>query len=129
MTETITPKHPCTRDEARDYFNSKGLRYSDITEDDIHLLVEILKHDLRVAMENGETSITGMYVSDNTNIHKREDGTIASCFLRISSYYFADREGISFHSDGFIGIAGWADRKNTKPILQAFIQWCDIMKN
>ncbi|MCB7160071.1 hypothetical protein LI071_05210 [Bacillus subtilis] len=45
----------------------------------------------------------------------------------INSHYFTQREAISFNPDGIIGFAGWADSDNTKPIIDAFIEWVDYL--
>ena len=36
-----------------------------------------------------------------------------------------NRECVSFNDDGFIGIAGWADDNNVKPIISALIEWAE----
>jgi len=41
-----------------------------------------------------------------------------SKFMTCETYLWYDREVISFNSDGFIGIAGWADEQNVIPILK-----------
>lgn len=40
---------------------------------------------------------------------------------------YSEREAISFNENGFIGIAGWADSENTRPIIRAFKYWCASM--
>lgn len=45
--------------------------------------------------------------------------------LRCVSYYFEDREAVTFNADGFVGFAGWADKTNLQPILRGFLQWVD----
>ena len=105
----------CTTQEARDYFSKCGLTYDDITEGDILVLVMLLNKELKKSNKNHETSTGEMRLS------KR-------CFIYMNSYYFTQRECISFYQDGFIGFAGWADTGNTNPILRAFLKWCDIMK-
>ncbi|WP_417261640.1 hypothetical protein [Celeribacter sp.] len=43
--------------------------------------------------------------------------------LRCVSYYFDDREAVTFNGDGFVGFAGWADETNVQPILRGFLKW------
>ena len=44
-------------------------------------------------------------------------------FMTCRSDYFDSREAVSFNSDGFIGLAGWASSKNIIPILEGFAEW------
>ena len=45
--------------------------------------------------------------------------------IELKSYYFTDRQGITFESDGFIAFAGWADDGNVQPILRACVKWVE----
>ncbi|UTS79619.1 hypothetical protein [Phaeobacter piscinae] len=45
--------------------------------------------------------------------------------LRCVSYYFDDREAVTFNADGFVGFAGWADDTNVQPVLRGFLQWVE----
>lgn len=117
----------CTTDEARDYFEQKGLSYNDVTEGDIWVLVMLLQKELKKSVKDCETSVSTMTLSKKINIKKRPNGSITSCFLFVNSHYFEQRECISFNSDGFIGFAGWADQGNVNPILRAFLKWCDYL--
>lgn len=51
--------------------------------------------------------------------------TTTAVFLRCCSYYFDDRQAVSFEDNGFIGFAGWADRYNVQPILRGFVLWAE----
>ena len=115
----------CTTKEARQYFRDKGLSYHDITEGDILSLLMLLNREIKKSNKAGETSVSTMYMSSKINMKKRTNGTIIKCFLYINSHYFTRREAISFNEDGFIGFAGWADQRNTNPLLRAFLRWCD----
>lgn len=115
----------CTNEEARQYFRDKGLSYHDITEGDILSLLMLLNREIKKSNKAGETSVSTMYMSSKINMKKRTNGTIIKCFLYINSHYFTRREAISFNEDGFIGFAGWADQRNTNPLLRAFLRWCD----
>ena len=115
----------CTNEEARQYFRDKGLSYHDITEGDILSLLMLLNREIKKSNKAGETSVSTMHMSSKINMKKRTNGTIIKCFLYVNSHYFTRREAISFNEDGFIGFAGWADQRNTNPLLRAFLRWCD----
>lgn len=115
----------CTTGEARQYFLDKGLSYHDITEGDILSLLMLLNREIKKSNKAGETSVSTMHMSSKINMKKRTNGTIIKCFLYVNSHYFTRREAISFNEDGFIGFAGWADQRNTNPLLRAFLRWCD----
>ena len=117
----------CTNDEARAYFEGKGLTYRDIQESDIAVLMIFLKQELKKSNKSGETSVNTMHLSSKVDMKKRPDGSIKSCFLYQNSHYFTRRECISFNEDGFIGFAGWADPQNLNPIKRAFLRWCDML--
>lgn len=120
-------KAVCSNDEARQYFKDKGLTYSDITEGDILALVMLLNKYIKTAVKDKETSVDWMSLSKKVDIKMRTNGTMLACFIYVNSNYFTRRECISFNYDGFIGFAGWADQKNTNPILRAFLKWCDYL--
>lgn len=63
------------------------------------------------------------------DLKKKHNGKLRECYLYMNSHYFTRRECISFNRDGFIGFAGWADSKNTAPIVRAFAEWVDYMKD
>ena len=115
----------CTTGEARHYFLDKGLSYHDITEVDILSLLMLLNREIKKSNKAGETSVSTMHMSSKISMKKRTNGTIIKCFLYVNSHYFTRREAISFNEDGFIGFAGWADQRNTNPLLRAFLRWCD----
>ena len=119
----------CTNDEARDYFFKKcGFTYDDITEEDISILVLMLKEELKISNKKGET-VVNMKLSEKIQMKTKENGAIKYCFLYLNSNYFTRREAISFNEDGFIGFAGWADDSNLNPIKRAFCRWCDYLKD
>ena len=117
----------CTTQEARDYFEKKGLTYNDITEGEILDLVLLLNREIKKAIKNDEMSTHSMHLSKKMDIKKRSNGTITECYLYINSHYFTQRECISFNKNGFIGFCGWADQGNANPILRAFLAWCDCL--
>lgn len=116
----------CTNNDAREYFQKKGLTYDDITEGDILVLVMLLQKELKKSNKAGETS-ADMTLSSKISMKMKSNGSIICCYLYMNSHYFTRREAISFNKDGFIGFAGWADQGNTNPLLRAFLKWCDYL--
>lgn len=117
----------CTTNEAREYFKNKGLTYDSISEGDILILSMMLEKELKKSNKCGETSTSTMTLSKKIDMKKKTNGHIICCFLYMNSYYFTQREAISFNRDGFIGFAGWADIGNTNPLLRGFLKWCDYL--
>ena len=117
----------CTNDEARAYFNKKGLSYSNIRRADIYILMSMLSKEIDKSNKNDETSVNTIRLSDKVIIDDNTDGSIKSAFLFLDSHYFKKRECISFEEGGFIGFAGWADIGNLNPIKRAFLRWCDTI--
>ena len=118
----------CTNDRAREYFAASGLTYNDVTEGDILVLVMLLNKHIKKAVKDHETSVESICLSKKIDMKKRSDGSIICCYLYVTSHYFTKRECISFNRGGFIGFAGWADQGNTNPMLRAFLEWCDYLK-
>lgn len=117
------------REDAREYFKSEGLKYSDITHKDFLFLQYALADELeKYSKEVNDPEIHGIatmrisyekrlyFPKFNTNSKKE----MTSAFIRVDSHYFEGREAISFNRDGFIGFAGWADDTNVKPFVRAF---------
>lgn len=115
-----------TNNEAREYFAKTVGSYHNITEGDIDTLIKMLRKE--IAVSKRDMSIGTLYLSRKVRTAIDIDGSIRSCFLFINSDYFTQRECISFNADGFIGFMGWADSKNTEPILRAFCKWCDEVR-
>lgn len=114
-----------SNEEAREYFKNKGLTYEDITEGDICALVMLLNKSIKSACKNHEMSVDTMTMSEKIKSKYTTYGRLKECYLFMNSHYFTRRECISFNRDGFIGFCGWADSSNTKPVIDAFIKWCD----
>jgi hypothetical protein len=113
---------------ARDYFKSKGLSYNDISEGDICTLVMMLNKSIKDACKEHKMSVDTMRMSEKLKSKFKSNGKLISCYLYMNSHYFTQRECVSFNEDGHIGFCGWADNNNTKPIVDAFILWCDLIK-
>lgn len=128
-----------TREEARNYFREKGLAYSDITITDLRLLSTLLdlnftiqrKYRVKARMDdaNGAKPVYWLRVNDAKYFKGKydENGRMLCAFLTGKGTYFTAREVISFNANGFIGFCGEADRQNTEPVLEAFVEWCDEM--
>ena len=80
------------------------------TEDQIEILRGILAREF----------INAQLMRDSLRVSKHTKSGI-----RCKSYYFKDREAITFDSDGFVGFAGWADDGNVQPILRATLKWVE----
>ena len=119
-----------TRDEARARFAELGIEYGRIYEGDIEVLYMLTNKAVkRFANEPPvKDSITTMHMSKRVKVDKRTNGTIRGAYLFVNSYYFTQREAISFNPNGFIGFAGWASDNNVQPFLEAFMKWCDYME-
>lgn len=116
-----------TRDAARAYFGDMGYRM--ITKGTIRVLVDMLKEQIAAAKANlpEHVSIKGV-ISSKVIYNYDENNLLKECFIDVKGEYFEQREGISFNDGGFIGFAGWADHWNAYPILMAFVEWVDYLK-
>jgi hypothetical protein len=117
-----------TTNEARKYFADAGLTYSDITPGDICGLIMMLSKHVKAACKEHKMSVDSMHISEKVKSRYKTNGTLIDCYITMNSHYFTRRECISFNVDGFIGFAGWADDRNTAPIVSAFCEWVDDMK-
>lgn len=117
------------RDEARAYFEEKGLTYAKITADDLEYLRLLCNErfiaEKKKAMNRDTRWWYWEFVHSKIRINLYKDQTMASAYLSGKGACFDDREVISFNRDGFIGICGAADNENTKPVIDAFKEWCD----
>jgi hypothetical protein len=82
---------------------------------------------IKKASKNQETLVPRLRLNEKIKVKYNTNGTIKNCFLFVNSDNFTRRECISFNTDGFIGFAGWADDTNVKPMIEAFVDWCDYM--
>lgn len=119
-----------TRDEARARFAELGIEYGQIYEGDIEVLYMLTNKAVkRFANEPPvKDSISTMHMSKRVKVDKRTNGSIRGAYLFVNSYYFTQREAISFNPNGFIGFAGWASDNNVRPFTEAFMEWCDYME-
>lgn len=115
------------RELVRRYFKNCKITYDDITISDLYKLIQLLNK--RIA-EIG-SCMTMMKEPKLSGINKNiifKKNKLVFAELRVKGTYFDDREAITFHEDGFIGICGWADGYNITPFVMAFKDWCDYMK-
>ena len=115
------------KDRAREYFKNRNLTYQDITEGDILALLIMLNKKTKVACKNNAMSVSSISISRKIKSKFTTNGRLIECYLFMNSHYFTQRECISFNKDGFIGFCGWADERNTTPIIEAFKEWCDVL--
>jgi hypothetical protein len=116
---TDSSKVAPTRDEARSVFAAKGLTYAVLTRESLTRLCELIDD-----LMSPSGLIKGSYRMNNKVVLKKtKHGPFAQ--LTCKSFYFDDREAVSFNTDGFIGFAGWADDNNIQPVLKGFMAWVD----
>jgi len=119
-------------EEARQFFKDCELSYSKIKPIHIRKLVSMLESELIDYYENGGDTSKQMDMKIS-RILKRDmefdEISLKHAYLKVDGSYFKSREAISFNNGGFIGFAGWADSRNTDPILKAFCKWCDWMED
>lgn len=108
-----------TRDEARALWASSGLTYADLTPAALQSLRRCVDDAMRAS-----GLIRGTYrCHQRFKVRHGKDGTVVSADLRCRSYYFNDRQAVTFEAGGFIGFAGWADDSNIEPVLRGFTDW------
>lgn len=125
-----------TSEEAREYF--KPLTYKDLTEISFKQLVAFLEGHLgewnrKVLIDRAKNNHDNRYYM-TIHPHKkyskypgtRYEKDKAFIIVKCDNYSF--REGISFNKDGFIGFAGWSDKDNVRPFLDAFEEWVAFIK-
>ena len=117
------------RKEARERFAELGIvKYGSIYEGDIEILYMILNRHIKAWTKKLGCSLPTMHMSKLVKVRKCRNGIIREAYLFVNSFYFTQREAISFNKDGDIGFAGWASDLNVKPICDAFMEWCDYME-
>ena len=109
-----------TTDMARETFKGLDLTYDVIKKEDLLLLSEILSKHLKKHL------LFPMRMSKIIKSEFDRKGLIRAS-LTVNGSYFKRREAITFNGDGFIGFAGWSGGNNIQPILNGFIEWCNIL--
>jgi hypothetical protein len=118
------------REEARKYFENKGLDYSKIKKEDIEVLISYVSKELKTYLKEGGFHAQQMSMELRKprvkDIKVLKSG-LQYARIRIKGSYFDDREGITFSQTGFIGFGGEFSDVNVAPILKAFCKWCDTL--
>jgi len=99
------------RDEAREVMKHNGITCNNITLGSIKRLRKILARHL---------CQSGIYES-SAKLERLNKVKL----IEMKTNRWNNRECVSFNDDGFIGIAGWADDNNVKPIISALIEWAE----
>lgn len=110
-----------TSDYCRKLFKSLNLTYEDARQH-INSLINYLDLEL----QSYSKTENGMEIKMTVNKKIRHD-RVGGTYILVDGSYFSNREAISFNGDGFIGFCGWASTKNSMPIYNAFISWCQYV--
>lgn len=125
-----------TRDEARAYFKEKGLTYDYITRTDLDLLAAMLNvHIVKHRRERLNAGETPYWVRVHPGILPRKDGGggwteeggLVYSFITAKGETFTTRPAVSFSRDGHIGLCGGVSDEDAAPILEAFVEWVDVL--
>lgn len=116
------------RELARDYYKKCGITYKNIKMIDVYKLIQLLNKNIALANSCMIMINVPKLTGSSKNIYFKNDELIFA-EIRVKGTYFNDREAVTFYEDGYIGLCGWADNNNSIPIIIAFKEWCDYMKN
>lgn len=106
------------RYEGRGAWEDAKLDYSILTNANLRMLINFINYEMAISGRIRRT----LRMRRLLNLHRR-DGKIVQAHLRCMSFYFKDREAVTFAPDGNIGFAGWAEDETVQPILTGFIRW------
>jgi len=107
-----------SRDKTRSAFKDAGLTYKAITPESIKRLRTLINQSMK---DSG--LIKGSFRCHRRGVITRSKTGRFFAGITCQSFYFEQREAVSFNDDGFIGFAGWADDENIQPILSGFTEW------
>lgn len=121
-----------TRDEARAYFQEKGLTYGDISRTDLVYLRALLDlHFMKHRTERAKAGHCPYWVRTHLILPHAgewdESGALECAYLTGKCVCHNAQEVVSFNRDGFIGFCGDIWDANAQPVLAAFVEWCDAM--
>lgn len=108
-----------TTEDAREYFKDRGLTYDSLNRHNLQALRNFINQKMK---DSG--LIKGTFRCKQRAEFKPDYFWAG---IKCRSFYFEDREAVSFNPDGFIGFAGWSDSKNIRPILDGFEEWVNWM--
>lgn len=97
--------------------------YSQISNVDLIHLRDFLNEEIERALDAEETTTTSLKLHSKIKVEYNKDLTLRCAFFFVDSHYFDKREAVSLNADGFIGLCGWADSKNSLPFQRAFERW------
>ena len=109
--------------DARQYFQDKGLTYKVLSEYNIDLLKLMIQEEIMKARKDDSDCI--LIRVNNKTRGKKKVCLVEWIEITVKGTYFESREAVTFNRDGFIGFAGWASDTNVKPFIDAFVRWCD----
>ena len=125
--DPVKTKNDHTRQELID----AGLNYSICTIENLSMLSEYIDdalstfnkihQDMIMCVNRGSKCPHGVHIW-------RSGADFVGAEITVNGPYFKDREAVTFNSDGFIGIAGWAADDNAAPFVEAFCAWVHKMK-
>lgn len=98
------------RDQVRDVLAKAGITCESVSGAELKRLRRIISKHLRKS---------GIYNGTARIARAKKDLK----FIEMKTNQWDCREAVSFNRDGFIGIAGWADNNNVKPLLDALVEW------
>ncbi len=104
-----------TRDSVREVLAKAGIKTESVTNGELKRLRRIISKHLRRS---------GIYHGTARLARARKDLK----FICMKTEQWDSREAVSFNRDGFIGIAGWADDGNVKPLLNALVEWANTQE-
>ena len=99
-----------TREEVRSGLAVRGIKCETVTDAELKRLRRIISKHLRRS---------GIYRGTARLAAAKKDLK----FIEMKTEQWDRREAVSFNRDGFVGIAGWADNNNVKPLLNALVEW------
>lgn len=99
-----------TREKARELIAEAGITVESVTIEQLSALRGYI---------NSRMVISGNY----RDSYRMNDGV--SLYMTCRTDQWDEREAVSFNRDGFIGLAGWSDGTNIKPILQGIGDWLE----
>lgn len=99
--------------------------YSQITNVDLARLRDYLREEIPAACSAGETTTESMQLKCKNKVRYNPDLTLRDAYFFVEADHFKEREAVSFNEDGFIGLCGWADSKNSIPFYRAFERWLE----
>lgn len=98
-------------DHARELIAAAGITTDNVTKKQLKLLWYKLG--------------TRLLQSGNYRSTYEMNGPTGTKFMTCRTDQWNNREAVSFNCDGFIGLAGWADSSNVRPILDGVADWLE----